>query len=542
MDSPAATAARLARTLLRPLSGRPTGGDVAKDVLLWTALSWPPAAEALLRGPASASAVGTVAAVLVLAAAVLLSRPYPVAAAVIGLAAVPLIPLTAAGAAVLCFLAGRRDPRVGPAAAAAAAITAAALAAAVLGGAVAVIPALLTSGVIGCVLPWMVGVHLRQRDDLAYAGWERARRLETEQRITADRVRLRERSRIARDMHDSLGHELGLIALRAGALELAPDLGERHRAAAAGVRESATEATERLREIIGVLRDPGGPAPLEPVGEDVTGLVARARASGMDVALERAGEGAGPGPMADRAAYRVVQEALTNAARHAPGAAVRVLLRRDAAGTAVEVRNSAPPAGAPDRPAAGGHGLVGLAERVRLAGGTLEAGPREGGFAVAARFPAGASPAAAASGYAAGDGPDTAAPGPRAGADDPVRRARRRLRTGAAKMAATAVLLLAAAVGTGAAASFYRMSASTLDPWTFNALRVGDSEAEVAEVLPRMESPVVPEGLPPAPPGADCRHYRSEVSLAGGGATTYRLCFAGGELVSADARSWEAGT
>ncbi|TDC00109.1 histidine kinase, partial [Actinomadura bangladeshensis] len=111
------------------------------------------------------------------------------------------------------------------------------------------------------VLPWLIGRYWRQHQELLHAGWERAERLEHQQRIIAERERLRERARIAQDMHDSLGHELALIAVRAGALQVAPGLDDRHRAAAAELRTGAADATDRLREIIGVLREDAGHTP-----------------------------------------------------------------------------------------------------------------------------------------------------------------------------------------------------------------------------------------------------------------------------------------
>ncbi|MEV0403582.1 histidine kinase [Actinoallomurus sp. NPDC050550] len=198
--------------------------------------------------------------------------------------------------------------------------------------------------------PWLIGRYRRLQQELVRAGWERAERLEREQLIVTDRERLRGRARIAQDMHDSLGHELSLIALRAGALEMAPDLPERHRAAAGELRAGTASATERLREIIGVLREgPGGdPAmPLTPARESVTDLVERARASGLPVELrdERGDGGSVPLPdMAGHAVHRVVQESLTNAAKHAPGAAVTVHLARSANETVVTVTNGPQPA------------------------------------------------------------------------------------------------------------------------------------------------------------------------------------------------------
>ena len=204
------------------------------------------------------------------------------------------------------------------------------------------------------LLPWFAGRYRRQHLALA----DRLRQ-------DARRARQRERTRIARDMHDSLGHDLTLIALRASALELNRDLAEPHRTAVGELRAGVGAATERLHEIIGLLRDDT---------EDIPSLVSRSAASGMTVRLtgERTNS---------RTAYRVVQESLTNAAKHAPGAPVEVHVRRTSTDLVVTVVNAAS-----DAPGAGsgGHGLVGLAERVRLAGGTLEAGPRVGGFAVTA--------------------------------------------------------------------------------------------------------------------------------------------------------------
>ncbi|NUR49753.1 MAG: two-component sensor histidine kinase, partial [Hamadaea sp.] len=207
------------------------------------------------------------------------------------------------------------------------------------------------------VLPWWAGQYARQRAALVEAGWQRAEHLERERRLVAEEARLRERARIARDMHDSLGHDLSLIAMRAGALELDPRLSEDHRTAAAEVRIAAADATDRLREIIGVLG--GGtagpePAPTEPHVPDLADLVRRTRESGMAVSLSGTAVDDLPA-MGRLSAYRIVQEALTNAAKHAPGAAVTVDVRRDDDLVTVTVRNG------PGGPAAvepGGRGLA----------------------------------------------------------------------------------------------------------------------------------------------------------------------------------------
>ncbi|MCC3762611.1 histidine kinase [Glycomyces sp. TRM65418] len=231
------------------------------------------------------------------------------------------------------------------------------------------------------VLPWLIGRFRRQQADLLQAREARVAQLERERELVADRAQARERARIATDMHDSLGHELALIALRAGALELAPDLVEANREAAAALRRNAVDATDRLRRTIGVLRQ--GPAPTDPADETVEALVDRVVAAGMTVALET--EPVRLPPLAAQAAHRVVQEALTNATRHAPGAAVTVRVEVREGRVRIVVRNGA---GAAAAGADGtGSGLMGLAERVRLLGGAFEAGPRGGGFAVEAVLP-----------------------------------------------------------------------------------------------------------------------------------------------------------
>ncbi|WP_254705777.1 sensor histidine kinase [Streptomyces vilmorinianum] len=221
---------------------------------------------------------------------------------------------------------------------------------------------------LAIVAPWLTGRYVRQYARLVRAGWELAERMEREQAAVADRERLRERSRTAGDMHDSLGHDLALIALRAAALEVDPELGARQQAAAGELRRAAGGATDRLRDIIGVLRageeEPG--TPTTPAGETVEEVVERARASGLRVELTTGGTRAEVPPVVDRAAHRIVQESLANAARHAPGAAVRVVVERTGADTlTVMVVNGAGTGGAPVP--GGGTGLVGLDERVRLA-------------------------------------------------------------------------------------------------------------------------------------------------------------------------------
>jgi hypothetical protein len=142
-----------------------------------------------------------------------------------------------------------------------------------------------------------------------------------------------------------------------------------------------------LREVIGVLREERGVAQTAPVNETVAETVERARGSGMVVTLIESGDGPQLPVMTERAVHRVVQESLTNAAKHAPGAAVEVHIVRDEHAVTTTVRN-ARPTGSSSGLASGRAGLVGLDERVRLAGGTLSHGPSaDGGFILVARMP-----------------------------------------------------------------------------------------------------------------------------------------------------------
>lgn len=237
------------------------------------------------------------------------------------------------------------------------------------------------------VIPWTVGQYLRLQADLAAAGFELAARLEREHARSTEQERLRERARIASDMHDSLGHELGLLAVRAAALQVTADTNPALRQAAAELRESAATATDRLRQIIRVLRQDDERAPVDPLGGSVAALVERAATSGVDVRLEADDDAeAGLPDPTTRAAIRVVQEGLTNATKHAPGSVVRVSLHRTGEVVEVTVANG-PAHGSRHRLAGSGYGLVGLDERVRLAGGTLNAGPDSDGFTLTARLP-----------------------------------------------------------------------------------------------------------------------------------------------------------
>jgi signal transduction histidine kinase len=242
------------------------------------------------------------------------------------------------------------------------------------------------------LLPGAIGIYVRTRAVLLAALRERAERAEAERELLAREAVLTERTRIAREMHDAVGHRVSLMVLQAGAIELAAGDRARVEQLAGQVQTAGRQALDELRQMVGVLRAEGAEddAPLgpQPGLADLPALIAQARDAGMGVDLALPPDGLDDlNPVAGRAAYRIVQEALTNAGKHAPGAAVRVALDRNDGCFAVRVVNG-PPARRPEDAPGGGYGLVGLAERVRTLGGRLATTPRlDGGFEVEAVLP-----------------------------------------------------------------------------------------------------------------------------------------------------------
>jgi signal transduction histidine kinase len=234
-----------------------------------------------------------------------------------------------------------------------------------------------------------VGSRLRAQHALA----TQTERIEAER---AQRAVLEERARIARELHDVVAHHMSLIAVRA---ETAPyrlaDLPESARAEFGALSEVAREALAEMRRLLGVLRhdQPAALAP-QPQLADLPALIDAARQAGVPVelsappALGRVPAGVGV------CAYRIVQESLSNASQHAPGAAVTVSVGQEAGAVLLRVANG--PGGAAGPPGDGhgpGHGLTGMRERVALLGGSLSAGPApDGGFVVSAVLPVGETP------------------------------------------------------------------------------------------------------------------------------------------------------
>jgi len=234
------------------------------------------------------------------------------------------------------------------------------------------------------------GAYVGARRDLLASLRDRAERAEAERELRAERARLGERQRIAREMHDVLAHKVSLIALHAGGLELDPAAGaDQVRATAAVIGATARAAAEDLRGVLGVLRaadelDDARLAP-QPGIDDIPRLVASSADAGLSVEL-RMDAPSVPATIG-RTAYRVVQEGLTNAHKHARDSPTTVSVAAGEGGLCVEVCSRPPLAAGVLLPGAGA-GLPGLGERVHLAGGTVTAGPTtDGGWRLSAWLP-----------------------------------------------------------------------------------------------------------------------------------------------------------
>jgi len=237
---------------------------------------------------------------------------------------------------------------------------------------------------------WGVGRVVQERDARATRSDTRARLAEAESaRLAAEAAEAvsEERARIAREMHDVVAHSVSVMVVQAGAAtQVVAHDPARAREALEAIRTTGTEALAEMRRLVGVLRSPDEDGSLDPQPgtAGIADLVERARAAGLRVELSVEGRPAGLPPGVDLAAYRIVQEALSNVRRHAGPSTACVRLRHDSGRLEIEVRDDGP--GAEEvRP---GHGLVGMRERVTLYGGSLDVRTSPGsGFTVSAVLP-----------------------------------------------------------------------------------------------------------------------------------------------------------
>ena len=235
---------------------------------------------------------------------------------------------------------------------------------------------------------WAVGLLTRRSRQRAEHLGRLAARLDAERELAESTAVAEERARIARDVHDSVAHSVSVMVLQLGALRTTVEPGSRVAEVLQGVERLGRQSVDELRGLVGVLREtPTGPPRPAPSLSRLTELIEEVRAAGLPVQLQVDGEPGDLPQALDVSAYRVLQEALSNVLRHAGPVPTTVCVRRDAAALTVQVDDDGPGHAAP-ADGIGGHGLLGIRERVAMFGGTVEAGPRpDGGFRLAARFP-----------------------------------------------------------------------------------------------------------------------------------------------------------
>ena len=251
---------------------------------------------------------------------------------------------------------------------------------------------------------WLAGERTRLRREHVADLRERALRAERGAERERQLAVAEERARIARDLHDSAGHAISVIAVRAGAARLRhPQEPDRSLAALAAIEELARQTVAEIDLMVGTLREDGREDEVVPPGlASLNSLVSHHAAAGLDVTVRTEGPPRPLCPAADQAAYRILQEALTNAAHHGAGsarinvaygpAAVELLVTNPVHGTGDGARPGGPasrPGGGGTVRPCGGHGLTGMRERAALAGGRLDAARVDGGFRVRAAIPYG---------------------------------------------------------------------------------------------------------------------------------------------------------
>jgi len=243
-------------------------------------------------------------------------------------------------------------------------------------------------------LVWFIGRRIRIRGDYLILLQERAAQLEREQESEARRAVAEERTRIARELHDVVAHQVSLMTVQAGAAKtVAADDPAGALRAMDAVEKAGRQALNELRHLMGVLRpetDVDGLGP-QPGVADVPRLVEHLAEAGLHVSLKMAGVQTGLPARVDLSTYRIIQEALTNVLKHAgPSARTEVRLNTDNHGVAIEVLDNGQ--GTTILPGSG-HGIAGMRERAQLLAGSLDAGPRPGGgFQVIAHLPIGEKP------------------------------------------------------------------------------------------------------------------------------------------------------
>lgn len=357
---------------------------------------------------------------------------------------------------------------------------------------------ILTGVVLFALLPWWIG-RGRRNSSLFRA---------QERRYVVVQAALRERARIAEAMHDQLGHDLALLALQAGGLQISLDKGTPAHEQASKIRSQADEAIEHLHQIIGVLHEAGEQAPLEPAGMDLDRLVGQTRSKGMDIRFTRLGSP--PATGGARLLHQVAQEALTNAAKYAPHAAVDIVL--DARSNPSILRISNPLTGEVPTTRSGATGLASLRTALEAQGGSLRVNQSGKRFELVAMITQ-----------------------PKHGDSVPAREqpVKRRSRLAIILLPILAVVVIATGLLLLQNATY---RATALHPTDFQDLTTGMTHDEVDQIVHATgldePLPVIDEPTPPAE--AQCRYYAARTGVLDLGSEMFRLCFTADSLVSAD--------
>ncbi|WP_445277596.1 sensor histidine kinase [Streptomyces sp. DSM 41033] len=424
---------------------------------------------------------------------------------------------------------------------------------------------------VAIVVPGLAGRYWSQRRALTDTLHEYNAQLLRERAMIVGQARMLERQRIAQDMHDSLGHQLALIAVHTGALEVDRELTGQQREAVGVLREASVAAMHELRDVVGVLRDgadANSPAGAPQGGDDpgapsrgvagIDDLAETSRKAGTAVEIRRSGEVRPLATTADHAAYRVVQEGLTNAHKHAPGASISIGLRYEPDSLVVEVANGPVAEPMPSGVASGGQGLTGLAERARLVGGMVHAGPTaDGGFRLAGVLPY-TSPGDARKTFVAPQddfrAQSPAGPGGEAGPviewnglPKELARAVNRTKRGngiaiGCGVAALIGVVLVIAVVVGVVLLVREADKTMIEPAQYEAVKIGQSERSVRDALPHGDSFMNTgpgAGAPPEPDGSTCLTLlSSEIGSSLDADPVFRFCFKDGKLI--EKKSFEA--
>jgi len=360
--------------------------------------------------------------------------------------------------------------------------------------------------------PLTMAAVLRHRRDFHRRGWRLAAMEAQTRSRDIQAVLQRERMSLAAEMHDGLGHSLTLIAVRLGQLSLQPTLAPADRAAVSELRESAAEAADELGIAVRLLRDPGAIAAAS-VAPAVMDSVASARSAGISVTADVPdGLSAMLSAEAQAAVSRLVQESLTNAAKHAPGEAVDVSVRLVGSTVVAEVSNGLSAHSAAGPSSADGFGLVGLRHRAAMLGGSLEVRRSPDAFALTLALPVDAKPLPTGG---AADGTYIAA-----AESEAAQRRAKATRTAIVLPAAILAAVLAVTAGYLALAT----TSSVMGPHRFAQIQPGDPRAEVELSLPLLELLDPPRDEFPAGNSEHCRYYESTVSFFERG-DVHVICF-----------------